>query len=262
VTELRAQSDQLKDENVRMSRKKVQCETEITRLQSQIEELQQITETSKETLKLQIAGQAEENERLKALVRTMERQKETSDHEAERTAQQKERELERVRQQAQLETERVQFQLQQKLGELEPLPELLKNSEMRLQDTQERITVYERKCSEQTQLIADLTVKVESQSQQLESLREKYHSMMDENRSLAAQAETATRKTVETDQHNRELVSLAAKKEESLQRAMNRIEDLGHENASLKRQVDTALDETKRQRDDVKERAAMKVWLV
>jgi outer dense fiber protein 2 len=153
---------------------------------------------------------------------------------------------------------KVQFQLQQKLGELEPLPELLKNSEMRLQDTQERITVYERKCSEQTQLIADLTVKVESQSQQLESLREKYHSMMDENRSLAAQAETATRKTVETDQHNRELVSLAAKKEESLQRAMNRIEDLGHENASLKRQVDTALDETKRQRDDVKERAAMK----
>ena len=33
MTELRAQSDQLRDDNVRLSRKKVQSEAEITRLQ-------------------------------------------------------------------------------------------------------------------------------------------------------------------------------------------------------------------------------------
>lgn len=52
------------------------------------------------------------------------------------------------------------MRLHQRLQELEPLPEMLKSSELRLYESQERMNIYEKKNGESTKLISELTAKV------------------------------------------------------------------------------------------------------
>lgn len=56
----------------------------------------------------------------------------------------------------------VRQRLEDRLGELEPLPELLKSTELRLHDAHEKLLAYDRKYDDKTQVIADLTAKVQS----------------------------------------------------------------------------------------------------
>ena len=55
----------------------------------------------------------------------------------------------------------VKARLHQRLQELEPLPELLRTTELRLHEANEKLLQYERRNSENTKLIAELTAKVE-----------------------------------------------------------------------------------------------------
>lgn len=54
----------------------------------------------------------------------------------------------------------VKGRLQSRLHDLEPLPELLKSTELRLFEAQERLATHEKKAAENAQLIAQLTAKV------------------------------------------------------------------------------------------------------
>lgn len=54
----------------------------------------------------------------------------------------------------------VKGRLQTRLAELEPIPELLQATELRLQDTSERLQRSERRSTDSTRLIAELTAKV------------------------------------------------------------------------------------------------------
>lgn len=54
----------------------------------------------------------------------------------------------------------VKVRLHQRLQELEPLPDMLKSSELKLYESQERVNIYEKKNSENTKLISELTTKV------------------------------------------------------------------------------------------------------
>ena len=56
----------------------------------------------------------------------------------------------------------VKARLHNRLQELEPLPEMLKTTELRLHDANERMMLYERKNTENTKLIVELTTKVGS----------------------------------------------------------------------------------------------------
>ena len=58
----------------------------------------------------------------------------------------------------------VKGRLQARLHDLEPLPELLKTTELRLFEAQERLAMHEKKASENAQLIAQLTAKVRALS--------------------------------------------------------------------------------------------------
>ena len=55
----------------------------------------------------------------------------------------------------------VKARLHQRLQELEPLPELLRTTELRLHEANEKLLQYERRNSENTKLIAELTAKVQ-----------------------------------------------------------------------------------------------------
>ena len=54
----------------------------------------------------------------------------------------------------------VKVRLHQRLQELEPLPDMLKSTELKLFESQERMLLYEKKNTENTKLIAELTAKV------------------------------------------------------------------------------------------------------
>lgn len=54
----------------------------------------------------------------------------------------------------------VKLRLNQRLQELEPLPELLRTTEFKLQDATDQLLAYERKNTDNTKLIAELTAKV------------------------------------------------------------------------------------------------------
>ena len=54
----------------------------------------------------------------------------------------------------------MKSRLQARLQELEPIPELLKSTELKLQDASEQLLAYERKNTENTKLIAELSSKV------------------------------------------------------------------------------------------------------
>lgn len=54
----------------------------------------------------------------------------------------------------------VKTQLHNRLQELQPLPEMLKTTELKLHDTEDRLIASERKNGESTKMIADLSAKV------------------------------------------------------------------------------------------------------
>ncbi|CAH3021500.1 unnamed protein product [Porites evermanni] len=169
-----------------------------------------------------------------------------------------EADTQRMQQENALENEKVKLKMQQRLQELEPLADLLKTTDVRLQESQERMMAYDRRSSEQTKLISELTQKVEMQTDQLEHLREKVRTAQDETRSVQAKNELLERKLSDSDQQNRELIGVISKKEESLYQSQQRFEDLRAENIRLNQQLESSVLEARRQVDSQKEKALVK----
>ena len=63
---------------------------------------------------------------------------------------------------SELELEKMRTRLQQRIEELEPLPEFLRQAEMKNQDLQTRILEQEKRLADQSSIISDLTSKVQS----------------------------------------------------------------------------------------------------
>lgn len=169
-----------------------------------------------------------------------------------------EAEAQKMHQESALENEKVKIKMQKRLSELEPLADLLKSSDARLQDSQERILAYERRSNEHAKLISELTQKVETQTDQLEHLREKLRMAQDETRSMQAKHEVLERKLADSDQQNRELIGVISKKEESLYQSQQRQEDLRAENIRLNQQLESSVLDARRQVDSQKEKALVK----
>ncbi|XP_067056847.1 outer dense fiber protein 2-like isoform X2 [Acropora muricata] len=165
---------------------------------------------------------------------------------------------ERLHEEEQKATSKVKMKLQQRLQELEPLADLLKSTDARLQESQERMLAYERRSGDHTKLISELTQKVEMQTDHLEHFREKLRMAQDEAKSMQAQNELLERKLSEADQQNRELIGVISKKEESLYQTQQRHEDLRAENIRLGQQLESSVVDARRQVDSQKEKALVK----
>lgn len=54
----------------------------------------------------------------------------------------------------------VRQRLEDRLGELEPLPELLKSTELKLHEANERLAACDRNCEDKALLLAEYSAKV------------------------------------------------------------------------------------------------------
>ena len=93
----------------------------------------------------------------------------------------------------------------------------------------------------------------------MEGVREKWHGSSAENRALNSRVESSERRLRELEEQNREMMSIASKKEENVQRLQNRVEDLLQEVSSLTAQLEASRSDSKRQTEHLKDRAATKV---
>lgn len=269
-----------------LKEEKGDSELEIKTLKSRLKELHEMVESTTQeaqsnssalTAKLsnrtqEVSALRLENEQLKADIAALEErlheegQKATSKidryrREAEETKNrlyEYEADSQRKQQENALENEKVKMKLQQRLQELEPLADLLKSTDARLQESQERMLAYERRSGDQTKLISELTQKVEMQTDHLEHFREKLRMAQDEAKSMQAQNELLERKLSDADQQNRELIGVISKKEESLYQTQQRHEDLRAENIRLGQQLESSVVDARRQVDSQKEKALVK----
>jgi hypothetical protein len=76
-------------------------------------------------------------------------------------AEDKENEVKRVENFRQMDLDKVRAKLQQRLNELEPLPELLKNTELKLHEAMKKYKECESRLGEQARIINELTNKIE-----------------------------------------------------------------------------------------------------
>lgn len=262
------------------------AELEIRTLKSRVKELHEMMESSEkdaqsnsDALTAKLSGRTQEvnalrleNEQLKADIAALEERL----HEEEQRAASKidryrreaeetknrlyeyEADSQRQQQEHALENEKVKMKMQQRLQELEPLTDLLKSTDARFQESQDRLLAYERRCGDHSKLLSELTQKVEMQTDQLEHFREKLRLAQEETRSMQAKNEVLDRKLSDSDQQNRELIGVISKKEESLYQSQQRHEDLRAENIRLNQQLESSVLDTRRQVDSQKEKALVK----
>ena len=93
----------------------------------------------------------------------------------------------------------------------------------------------------------------------MENLREKWHSATADSRSLSSRLESSERRLREVEEQNRELMSVAGRKEESIDRLQSRVEELLQEVSSLTGQLENSRSDAKRAQEHIKDRAEAKV---
>ncbi|MGH0170966.1 UNVERIFIED_CONTAM: hypothetical protein FKN15_070123 [Acipenser sinensis] len=163
-----------------------------------------------------------------------------------------------IREELNKEIDLVRRQLQGRMAELEPLPELLKLTELKLQESQEQVQSCDRRAAEQSSALTELRVKVEQQGSLVESVREKNLSLLEENKQLQQRVESLERKLEEANLQNRDLVQVIAKREESIHQNQLRLEEKTRECSAMARQLEAAIDDAKHQVDQNRDRAVSK----
>ncbi|KAL8602079.1 hypothetical protein ACOMHN_007349 [Nucella lapillus] len=168
------------------------------------------------------------------------------------------RESSRLHHTSEIELEKVKARLHQRLQELEPLPELLRTTELRLHEANEKLLQYERRNSDNTKLIAELTAKVESRGEAVDGLRLKFSDSQEESRLMHSKMDAMDHRIRELDEANKELATQGARKEEALHQLNLRLEEKGRESGVLTRQLENALSDLRQQQDNARDRFASK----
>ncbi|RUS87173.1 hypothetical protein EGW08_005013 [Elysia chlorotica] len=168
------------------------------------------------------------------------------------------REKERIQRDSEQELEKVKQRLHQRLQELEPLPELLRATELRLHEANEKLLSYERRNLEQNKMVAELTAKLEFNCESLEQYKHKASDSQDSNRALQDRNENMERRLKELEDQNLDLQTGQAKLHESVHQESLRLEEKNREIASLTRQLENALSDSRRQGDHLRDRYTSK----
>ncbi|KAG9477654.1 hypothetical protein GDO78_012915 [Eleutherodactylus coqui] len=152
----------------------------------------------------------------------------------------------------------IHRKFQSRLEELEKLPEMLKMTELTLQECREQLQGYEQKNSDLSSVISDLRIRMEQQGDKMESTRDRYQSAMEENKLLTLKLEEVERRVDDAGAQNRELLQVVAKREETIHQNQLHLEEKSRECASLSRQLEAAIEDYRRQVDQARERASGK----
>ncbi|XP_056260329.1 outer dense fiber protein 2 isoform X3 [Seriola aureovittata] len=172
---------------------------------------------------------------------------------------QAEREAQVVQGKLEQEIEEVRREMLGRLAELEPLPEALRQSELQLQEAQDRERSQERRSVELSTTLADLRIKVETQGSQMELFRQKNKVLLEENRQLQQRVESLeSRKLEEAVSQNSDLLAVITKREDTIHSNQLRLEEKTRECSQLSRKLEEALDDARHQMSETRERAATK----
>jgi outer dense fiber protein 2 len=98
---------------------------------------------------------------------------------------------------------------------------------------------------------------LEAHSAHLLESRQKTQQLMDENRAVNVKQELLEKKLESVEQQNRELISINAKRDETLHQINMRLEEKISENASLQRQLESAIADIRRQKDTEREHISL-----
>ncbi|KAM8744482.1 outer dense fiber protein 2 [Acanthopagrus schlegelii] len=171
---------------------------------------------------------------------------------------QAEKEVQVVRGELEQEIEEVRRELLGRLTELEPLPEALRRSELQLQEAQDRERSQERRSMELSTTLTDLRMKVETQGSQVELLRQKNKVLLEENRQLQQRVESLERKLEEAGGQNSDLLTVIAKRDNTIHNNQLHLDEKTRECSLLSRKLEDALDDARQQMSKTRERAATK----
>ncbi|KAK1165417.1 outer dense fiber protein 2-like [Acipenser oxyrinchus oxyrinchus] len=156
------------------------------------------------------------------------------------------------------EVSKVKRHLEARVMELETFPDLLKAAEQRLQDCQENLLSCERRYSHKSHVISQLQVKVENQTQLLESSREKIALLHKENLELQLKLDAVHRKIEDVQSENQQLVQELSRQEEALHYSGKQLEERSAQCLALTRQLEAALADVRKQVTDLKDKASDK----
>ncbi|CAJ0968269.1 unnamed protein product [Ranitomeya imitator] len=146
-----------------------------------------------------------------------------------------------------VELEQIHRKFQNRLEELEKLPEMQRMTELKLQDCQDHLQGYEQKNAELSSIISDLRIMMEQQGDKMESTRDRYQSALEENKLQALKLEELERRLDDSGAQNRELLQVVAKREETIHQNQLRLEEKTRECASLSRQLEASIEDSRRQ---------------
>ncbi|XP_070286647.1 outer dense fiber protein 2 isoform X5 [Myotis yumanensis] len=156
------------------------------------------------------------------------------------------------------EIEAARRQFQSQLADLQQLPDILKITESKLAECQDQLQGYERKNIDLSAIISDLRSRIEHQGDKLEMAREKHQASQKENKQLSLKVDELERKLEATSAQNIEFLQVIAKREEAIHQSQLRLEEKTRECGSLARQLESAIEDARRQVEQTKEHAVSK----
>ncbi|XP_068084439.1 outer dense fiber protein 2 [Anabrus simplex] len=277
VAALKRENDELKCANDRCNEVTDEYENQIRNLQTQLRAVEQELkkfkgskdQVSSHEQQLQIAKQRlrdaqDELEELRGLVTEQSSQLEEYRNkylQAQQMVEEQRRQIDkmevdnnRITDQVNLEIQRVKSQFQEKLQELTPLPDILKATQMKLQEAQQMRLLAERNCEDMAQEAKLLKEKVAQLLKELENNQNSHQLGSDEREAMLAKLEMWEKKYSEAHEDLCRARAELARVEEMACQAQRRLDEKIHEVAQLSTQLETVREESARQVARIKDR--------
>lgn len=160
----------------------------------------------------------------------------------------------RISEQVNLEIQRVKNQFQEKLQELTPLPDILKATQMKLQEAQQMHLLAERNNESLIHELQAYRDKAAAMANQMEKVRSDQQLGADEKATMAQAIEDAERRVAEATDENERLKTDLVRMEEIAEQNEKRVQEKLHEIAQLVSQLETVREESARQVARTKDR--------
>ncbi|TNM90084.1 hypothetical protein fugu_004318 [Takifugu bimaculatus] len=149
-----------------------------------------------------------------------------------------------------VEKEQMRQELLGRRRELETMADRLKRTEQQLRDAQQEAQQYERRNEEYSSGLAEVRQKVEQQGAHLETFQQKNLVLQEENSVLKEKIFNLERKLESTKVQNEEISKSLTSKEVSLQISQKQLDEKTYECSVLSRQLQSTLDDARRQVED------------
>ncbi|CAF1360367.1 unnamed protein product [Rotaria magnacalcarata] len=150
---------------------------------------------------------------------------------------------------SEIDFEKMRVRLQKRLEELEPLPEYLRQAEMKNQELETRLLEQDRRLADQSSLIHELTSKMSSQNQIIDRINDSNYSFDDDYRGLQQKIDGLQRQMITLEEDNGNLLRNLSAKEEALRNAQSRLNAKSYELASMNKQISLTQTDIKARED-------------